>query len=137
MFHFYTEVVFCRFLGRYRNGTLSTSIILSTIWIILSIAKFRQSLTQWRHRNVTIFRTLFSHNRKNIRLKSIFNIGKFIENKPFYLPFFQSLQPLIDTLKALATNKTTIIMSYEERDTPKKIELQKEFFKVREKFFEI
>ena len=74
---------------------------------------------------------------KNIRLKSIFNIGKFIENEPFYLPFFQSLQPLIDTLKALATNKTTIIMSYEERDTPKKIELQKEFFKVREKFFEI
>jgi len=47
----------------------------------------------------------------------------------------ESLIPLVQTMVALSSKRTVILMSYEERSTGNKPQLQKEFFKLAEEYF--
>ena len=48
---------------------------------------------------------------------------------------FQSLEPLVSTLKSLSTTTTTVIMSYEQRTDGNKPDLQRRFFDLMEEYF--
>lgn len=52
-----------------------------------------------------------------------------------HLNLFQSLEPLVSTVKGLSGANTTVIMSYEQRTDGNKPELQRRFFALMEKHF--
>jgi len=47
----------------------------------------------------------------------------------------ESLDPLVNTMVAISSTSTKIYLSYEERDTEKKVKLQNQFFKLLLKHF--
>jgi len=47
----------------------------------------------------------------------------------------ESLYPLVNTMVAISSTSTQIYLSYEERDTEKKVKLQNQFFKLLLKHF--
>ncbi|XP_057309361.1 protein N-lysine methyltransferase METTL21D-like [Hydractinia symbiolongicarpus] len=49
----------------------------------------------------------------------------------------KSLKPLVETMNKLCTSSTIIFLSYEERHTEHKIKLQKDFFELASKYFNI
>eukprot|EP00112_Aurelia_sp_Birch-Aquarium-sp1_P015589 Seg347.3 transcript_id=Seg347.3/GoldUCD/mRNA.D3Y31 product="Protein-lysine methyltransferase METTL21D" protein_id=Seg347.3/GoldUCD/D3Y31 len=99
---------------------------------------------------VKLMQMNIDHNAKNTKMGNIKaaelkwgkDLNKFQSHYDYILMadliyYEQSIMPLVATMNVLSSKETLILMSYEERTTGNKPELQKRFFELAESHFEL